>query len=235
MKITAVSDLHGNLPTLPKCDLLVIAGDICPDTPNTLRDRQKCAAEQAEWLKGEFVPWLHGQDFTFCVYIWGNHDFVGEHPYMTPESLASPERDIRLLQSSGRAIQVGDELIRIWGAPWVGNIPMWAFNLPQHELTQRWQYIPEALDILITHAPPYGTGDFCRGYGPVGDPGLAKRLTELRAVGMGPAIHLFGHIHEGRGVYNNETYNLSYVDSNYKPYPLDIVTIEYSNEIFATV
>ena len=51
MIICAVSDLHGQLPDIPKCDLLLIAGDVCPVTNHSLDF-------QEHWLDTEFRWWL---------------------------------------------------------------------------------------------------------------------------------------------------------------------------------
>ena len=49
INIIAVSDLHARLPNIPPCDLLLIAGDICPDGS---------AMTQAKWLDTSFRAWL---------------------------------------------------------------------------------------------------------------------------------------------------------------------------------
>ncbi len=73
MKIAAISDLHGHLPIVPPCDLLIIAGDVCPDFgpgtgPGLIRQR--------DWLNHEFANWIAVQPCRTWVATYGNHDFL---------------------------------------------------------------------------------------------------------------------------------------------------------------
>ena len=63
-KIYAISDLHGNLPRIPRdAGLVLIAGDICPDfiaekyIKNKIRV-DKNHRKQARWLDTSFREWL---------------------------------------------------------------------------------------------------------------------------------------------------------------------------------
>ncbi len=59
-----------------------------------------------------------------------------------------------------------------------------------------WAQIPEDLDILITHGPPYRILDYTIEGEYAGDLELVERLYQLDNP---PKYHLFGHIHEGYG------------------------------------
>lgn len=80
--IVAISDLHGRLPEVPMCDLLLIAGDVCPDCKGTAIPafRPLVAERQLVWLREVFSPWLTRQPCGHVVMCWGNHDYVGELP-----------------------------------------------------------------------------------------------------------------------------------------------------------
>ena len=51
VRLAATSDLHGSLPPVPPCDVLVIAGDITPATNHDVDF-------QVHWLDTEFRRWL---------------------------------------------------------------------------------------------------------------------------------------------------------------------------------
>ena len=53
MRFVCVADLHGYLPEIPPCDVLLVAGDICPT------DDER-PATQRRWLHSTFATWLAG-------------------------------------------------------------------------------------------------------------------------------------------------------------------------------
>jgi len=89
---------------------------------------------------------------------------------------------------------------KIWGSPWQPEFCDWAFNLPRGEkLEDKWNLIPEDIDILITHGPPLGHGDLCTHGGRVG----CVHLLDAVEHRIKPKYHIFGHIHEGYGCTTN--------------------------------
>jgi Icc-related predicted phosphoesterase len=181
-KILAISDMHGILPEIPACDLLLIAGDITPITNHGLEF-------QAEWLDREFRRWLERLPAKETVFIAGNHDLVFEHmPQLVPRDLPAVYLQDSAYEWNG---------LKIWGTPWQPWFFDWAFNLREPQLVAKWTLIPEGTDILLVHGPPHGYGDAVpegAGVRHTGSPSLLKRIQEIQ-----PRLAVFGHIHEGRG------------------------------------
>lgn len=103
--------------------------------------------------------------------------------------------------------------------PWQPEFYDWAFNLPRGEpCAAAWHKLPEA-DVLLSHGPPLGLGDLCRGGSRAG---CVNLLHEV-ATRIKPAVHVFGHIHEGYGVYRSTIcpgtvfVNASTCTHSYKP------------------
>jgi Icc-related predicted phosphoesterase len=201
--VVAASDLHGMLPSIPVCDLLLLAGDLCP-----LHDHRPAA--QADWLATDFRRWLRGVPARKIVFVAGNHDRVYEDkPHLVPRDLPAV-----YLQDAG----LEWEGLKIWGTPWQPRFFDWAFNLDEADLAAKWALIPDDTDILVAHGPPYGYGDGVptrTGVRHEGSPSLLKRVEEVR-----PRLMVFGHIHEGRGEWtlgDTVLANVTLVDGGYRP------------------
>lgn len=216
MRISALSDLHGQLPdvaAIPAADVLVIAGDVCPDNPYTLRDAPLCAAEQAKWLDSVFVRWLHKVPADVVLMIWGNHDFIGAMPpYFWPDLPAF------ILHNSEMTL---DGLL-FYGSPHVPDLARsgWALCIDDGADSRHWNRAP-ACDILITHGPPRGVCDRVPNGDHVGSRPLAAYLARTPQV----QLHICGHIHEGVGSVGR-THNVSYVDGAYYPYDRPILQLD---------
>jgi predicted phosphohydrolase len=124
---------------MPGGDILLHAGDA------TLSGRFDKLAEFNRWL-GRLPHPLK----LFCA---GNHDLLFED---------APALGRGMLTN---ATYLQDELIevmglRIYASPWQPRFYDWAFNLDRGEpLRRKWAMIPDSLDVLVTHGPPYGILD----------------------------------------------------------------------------
>ena len=196
MKICCLSDIHGYLPSVPDCDLLLLAGDYCK------------YHDDISWYRVIFARWLNDLSKRMKVIgVAGNHDFVFEK---TPHYVG--HLDWTYLQDSG----VEWSGLKIYGSPHQPEFFSWAFNATEEQLCLYWAMIPDDTDILLLHGPPHGYGDFSP-YDKVhtGSPGLLKRIQEIK-----PKLVVAGHIHSGYGRYmigDTIFVNASYVDEQYRP------------------
>ena len=244
MRIVCISDthsLHDNmLHKLPEGDVLIHAGDI------SNRGGEKDVTN--------FIHWFQNIDgFDMKIFISGNHDHCFEkvdephhrgdydwlHHLMSDENLS--QSNVFYLQDEFIEFKVPEfsKPIKFYGTPWQPEFYNWAFNLPRmgHELLEKWNQIPKDTDILITHGPPNGYGDLVNNWRQpnvnVGCELLRNRIEEIK-----PTLNIFGHIHEGYGVYTNDKttfVNASICTAGYEPTnkPIVIDLTEVDGKIIA--
>jgi Icc-related predicted phosphoesterase len=211
MKVLALSDTHEkehlllNDPIyLDYYDLVLVGGDVTGDG---------CLFKYEQFLK-----WLNTICATHKIIIAGNHDFQFYLPSKRKEALE--------LTKQYNCIYLEDQLIeidgkRIYGFPWTPVFFNWAFMLERkgEQMQRNVNFIPENLDILLTHGPCYSILDSNKAGHLCGCETLKERVELIK-----PKYHLFGHIHS----YNKEVpreyitasttyYNISICDERNKP------------------
>lgn len=210
MIIDCISDLHGFYPKLEGGDLLIVAGDL------TAHD------EVEEYIY--FREWLSKQNYRKRIIVAGNHDnkleldykfgsipfleiadylcdsdteFVLEYPKLEP---CFSQKDEKIYKR---------KVLKIWGSPWTKtfegmNPQCKAFTCEtEEELAEKWALIPDDIDILITHSPPYGILDEVKEVTKsgtktfnVGSKSLALKIGKMEKP---PKLWVWGHIHESYG------------------------------------
>lgn len=214
MRIALISDLHGHLPEIPPCDLLIIAGDICPDKFPSRGYKWPDPQGQKDWMYDTFGPWAIKQPARQIAATWGNHDWVDD------KWLASGGAKVIVDQ----CIEVGG--LNIWFSPWSPLFGGWHWMKSPSELVDVYAKIPEGVDILVSHGPPYGCGDQLDEHYLV----LGSRKDENSHAGskellatiqrVKPKLVVCGHIHSGYGEYaagDTRVINASLVNEEYKP------------------
>ena len=207
MKILCLSDTHNQHSSIPSrfinnedgsIDTIIHAGDM------TGRGTKK------EVLP--FLKWFNELPFKNKILIAGNHDFWFEEASNTEvkDTLAYFDT-ITYLNDNGIEI----DGIKFWGSPVTPWFHNWAFNRVEEKINEHWNLIPNDINVLITHGPPYLTLDATRMGLRVGCPRLANKIKGLSDL----KVHVFGHIHEADGIVekNGVTYvNASILDLYYE-------------------
>lgn len=206
-KIVATADLHGTFPKIPPCDILIVAGDVCPIWDHHVQ-------AQLAWLDTNFRNWLNEVPADYVFGIAGNHDFVFEK---MPDQVETLDLPWSYYQDDYAQFFMFDDL-KIWGSPWVPNLSRWAFHDDDAGLDARFATIPDDVDIVVSHGPPYMYCDLTvPKYGSVhaGFPGMNDMLARVK-----PKALVCGHIHEGYGVAKHDSgtviYNVSHNTENYE-------------------
>ncbi len=202
MKAVCISDTHNyhNDVKLPDADILIHAGDFT------------MVGSFAEVL--EFNEWLGKQEHSYKIVIAGNHDkCLGDNETLGLKMITNAI----YLQNTGTEI----EGKKIWGSPMTHSFDRMRAGLTFHaprdgkELKKTWDAIPDNLDVLITHGPPFAVldevqSDFTKWFSKenCGDGLLAAKVIEKK-----PRYHIFGHIHEGYGKFVSE-YGTTFINAS---------------------
>ena len=175
MRIIGISDTHGRhrQVEVPEGDLLIHAGDVSNGSEREVAD---------------FLEWFAAHAHRHKVFLAGNMDYAIAHK--AGSLLRDLPAHVHYLENESIEL----EGLRCWGSPFVPNF-VGVFNLPRGKALRKvWAGIPEHVDILITHTPPFGILDTTSLGRSVGCEELRKRLKSLS-----PRLHLFGHVHESYG------------------------------------
>lgn len=173
-----------------RANILVHCGDFTANDPRTKVAEVIAFADWCAMLiQKEYV-----QD---VVAIAGNHElcFDEDHPTTRRDRPGAPETckilleqaDVDYLQDSGCEVQG----LKFYGTPWTQRFYDWAFQIDTAAQDEAiFEKVPEGIDVLLTHGPPYKIRDYMPRGEYVGSPALREALNRVR-----PRVHAFGHIH----------------------------------------
>lgn len=214
MRICAISDLHGFLPVIEEpAELLLIAGDISP------LNLQRNKIEMEEWIFTTFVEWIRSIPVQKVVLVAGNHDYFFQGISQTKKGQLELATGFKLVYLKHRSYEYynGEEKVSIFGTPYCHMFGNWPFMLDDISLEYKFADIPDKVDIIITHDPPYLINDcdvildsFDRPH--CGSKPLANRLKDVDY-----KLLVCGHIHSGNHILNDKVVNVSYLSENYCP------------------
>jgi len=177
MKLVCISDTHGSHDELviPNGDVLIHCGDYSP----TGDFKDMC----------RFNEWLGTLPHAHKLVVSGNHDWYAEKAgnYVVKKLFSNAT------YLENEEIEIGG--YKFWGSPITPEFMNWSFMRKRgNEIAGVWEQIPDNIDVLITHGPPYKILDETPRHEHVGCWDLLYHSKRVK-----PKIHVFGHIHHGYG------------------------------------
>ena len=203
-RIVCISDMHSRFCelTIPAGDILICAGDLT----------------HGGYFKElvAFNNWISTLPHKHKIVIAGNHDrgldpIAKQSPHFQPQDESEmnlSSQDYKNILSNCTYLEFSDINLfgwKIYGLPTSlrktygsGKSAAFQVAMGSQEHIQIIKSIPSDVDILVSHGPPYGVGDYEKG-NHVGDSLLRKEVEEW----LKPRYHIFGHVHASYGVYTN--------------------------------
>lgn len=186
ISILHISDTHGmhrEMHSLPYADIIVHSGDFC--------------REGTEGEVIDFIEWFDSLEYNHKIFVAGNHD-----DYLHNAQIDGLPENIHYLYYSALNI----EGINFYG------IPMFSADIISQKYQKQILEIPNNIDVLITHQPPFGILDKTTNKH-YGDIDILNQVCAIK-----PKFHLFGHVHNNNGIISGSTtfINSAMSDENYQ-------------------
>ena len=223
LRVVAISDIHGYFPIIEEpADILLIAGDISPLEIQFNKPKMKI------WLETEFAYWIKSLPVDRVFLIAGNHDSYLESISKT-NILALQQACVKLTYLKNEVCDYVDSYGQVWtifGTPYCHIFGNWPFMRSDEYMTEKFKQIPDEVDIIISHDPPFAAGDvdvildapqhrFERMFTHLGNDPLRDRIEKVNY-----KLLVCGHIHGGSHDFNEEwkSVNVSYLNEYYEPH-----------------
>ena len=206
LRIVAMADTHLQHEGLvvPDGDVLVHAGDLLQH--GSLDELSRAA------------DYLRALPHPIKIIVAGNHEVCLQK---RPAEARALLEGFIYLEDEARTI----EGLVFYGSPWQPKFRIWAFGATRGaELASKWKQIPDQVDVLVTHGPPHGFGDRIVWANQERRVGCADLLARVREVE--PTLHLFGHIHQDRGLWTSGATTFANVTTDEGAAPAMVLTVD---------
>jgi len=225
IRFVCISDTHSSADkiTIPDGDVLIFSGDFTYSGQPAEVEKFKNFLKSVPHKQKIMIAGNHDKTFDMDKYTkLKNHRKFGN---LLPEKVEDFKNSffegvegLHYLENSSANVY-GYE---IYGSPFTPIYFNMAFQKFEGKLKEIWKEIPDKTDIVVTHGPPKFIGDYTVSEIHAGSLSLLNEIQKR----IKPKYHIFGHIHEGYGVYQDEntTYiNCAIMNVKYFPKNLPIV------------